>query len=82
MTTGHIQFSTEILRRLGEELNPNPDQGILELVKNSYDADAKSCVVEFNRGDWPNGSVSVSDDGDGMNAQGITDGFGWSLEGP
>ena len=75
MTTGHIQFSTEILRRLGEELNPSPDQGILELVKNSYDADAKSCVVEFNHVDKPDGSVSVSDDGDGMDARAITNGW-------
>ena len=85
MTTGHIQFSTDILRRLGEELNPSPDQGILELVKNSYDADATSCVVEFDRLDWPNGSVSVSDDGDGMNAQAIADGWlvvGSSLKSP
>jgi len=40
-----IQIRTAILRRLGEELNPTMDQGVLELVKNSYDADAISCTV-------------------------------------
>ncbi len=36
-----IKFSTHIIKRLGEELNPSVDQSILELVKNAYDADAK-----------------------------------------
>ena len=40
MSTEHLRFSTEMLRRLGEELNPHPDQGILELVRNAYDAEA------------------------------------------
>ena len=43
----NFKFSTDILRRLGEELNPNPDQGILELVKNAYDADARTCTVDL-----------------------------------
>lgn len=42
MTTEHLRFSTEMLRRLGEELNPHPDQGVLELVRNAYDADASA----------------------------------------
>ena len=33
MSSASFQGSTEILRRLGEELNPSPDRGILELVK-------------------------------------------------
>ena len=51
MTIGNIQFSTDILRRLGEELNPSIDQGILELVKNAYDADARRCLVEISQND-------------------------------
>jgi hypothetical protein len=42
-TVANFRFATDILRRLGEELNPNIDQGILELVKNAYDADARTC---------------------------------------
>ncbi len=41
----HFKFSPSILNRLGEELIPNPDQGIIELVKNAYDADATKCTV-------------------------------------
>ena len=33
MTTEHLHFSTDMLRRLGEELNPHADQGILALVR-------------------------------------------------
>lgn len=40
MGTARIRFSADILRRLGEELNPHPDKGIVELAKNAYDADA------------------------------------------
>ena len=75
MTTGHFQFSTDILRRLGEELNPSPDQGILELVKNSYDADATFCSVELFNVDQPAGSVRVHDDGAGMDSDAIIQGW-------
>ena len=46
MSTARIRFSADILRRLGEELNPNLDKGIVELVKNSYDADATFLRME------------------------------------
>ena len=36
----NFKFSPDILIRLGEELISNPEHGIIELVKNSYDADA------------------------------------------
>ncbi len=69
----HLQFSTAILRRLGEELNPSPDQGILELVKNAYDADAINCRVELAGTDVPGGMISISDNGDGMSVADIRD---------
>lgn len=74
MSEAHLRFSTDILRRLGEELNPSPDQGVLELVKNSYDANALSCEVEIDLVS-AGGLIRVSDDGDGMNRQGIHDGW-------
>lgn len=61
-----IRFATDILRRLGEELNPSLDKGILELVKNSYDADAINCTVELLNTDMPGGVLAVRDDGEGM----------------
>jgi signal transduction histidine kinase len=71
----NFRFSTDILRRLGEELNQKPDQGILELVKNSYDADAVNCIVELMGTQEKGGTVCVTDDGDGMTRANITDGW-------
>src|SRR5438132_1470600 len=75
MTVAHIRFATDIIRRLGEELNPSPDQRIVELVKNAYDADARTCSVELINTDQPGGSVRVKDDGDGLDSQGIVNGW-------
>jgi signal transduction histidine kinase len=70
-----FRFSTQLLARLGEELNPGPDQSILELVKNAYDADARTCTVELIGTDAPDGTLVVSDDGDGMDEDGLADGW-------
>ena len=75
MSNAEIQFSTDILRRLGEELNPSPDRGILELVKNAYDADARTCAIELADVDRPGGAIRIRDDGDGMDLDGITNGW-------
>jgi hypothetical protein len=75
MNSPPIRFSTDILRRLGEELNPNLDQGILELVKNSYDANARRCAVRFRNVINPGGEIEIDDDGDGLEYQDIVDGL-------
>jgi signal transduction histidine kinase len=75
MSKVHLRFATDILRRFGEELNPNPDQGILELVKNAYDADARHCTVELTAIGEPGGTIRVSDDGDGMEEGDIEEGW-------
>ena len=66
MSTTRIRFSADILRRLGEELNPHLDKGIVELVKNSYDADATWCRIEMRGTDRAGGTLIVTDNGDGM----------------
>ncbi len=70
-----LRFSTAILRLLGEELNPSPDQGILELIKNSYDADARTCTVELKGIHIAGGSIRLLDDGAGMTADDIRNGW-------
>lgn len=75
MDTAEIRFATDILRRLGEELNPSPVEGVVELVKNAYDADARWCRVQLIDTHQPGGTVVVSDDGDGMDAQSIVNGW-------
>lgn len=70
-----IRFSPDILARLGEELVSDSDQGIMELVKNAYDADATVCIISLNNVHSDTGSITVSDDGTGMTAAGIRDGW-------
>lgn len=70
-----LKFAPSILARLGEELVPHPDQGIIELVKNAYDADARTCQVELVNVTERGGTVVVTDDGDGMASDQIRDGW-------
>lgn len=71
----HYRFAPDIFSRLGEELIPNPEQGIIELVKNSYDADARTCTVQLKGTDTKGGTVLISDDGIGMDASDISNGW-------
>ncbi len=75
MEKAQIRFATDVLRRLGEELTPTPDLGILELVKNAYDADATECTIELINTSKSGGTIRVVDNGDGMTASEISDGW-------
>jgi signal transduction histidine kinase len=69
--TDHLRFSSAVLRLLGEELNPSPNQGIVELVKNAYDADATWCRVELEGEHIPRGTLRIRDNGEGMTPEDI-----------
>ena len=69
----HLRFAPDVLRRLGEELNPNPEQGMLELVRNAYDADAAACTVELLDVAAAGGKLVISDDGQGMTVEQLRD---------
>lgn len=73
MQTAQLKFSPRILARLGEELNQTFDQSILELVKNAYDADARTCKIELFETSSLGGMIRVSDDGNGMDQNSIRD---------
>jgi len=63
-----FSISPRILSHLGEDLIKSESIALLELVKNSYDACAKNCTVNFITED--NGTLKkiiVQDDGFGMN---------------
>jgi signal transduction histidine kinase len=79
LATEHLRFAPEILRRLGEELVPHPDLGVVELVRNAYDADAPSCKIRLQRVEEPGGTVIVEDEGDGMTVEELRS--GWLLLG-
>jgi signal transduction histidine kinase len=69
----HLRFAPDVLRRLGEELNPSPEQGILELVRNAYDADAAGCTVELVDVSSIAGELIITDDGLGMTIEQLRD---------
>lgn len=56
---GHIQ-------RLGAELVGKQDTALSELIKNAFDADATSVTLTFSNQDQPGGSLTIADDGSGM----------------
>jgi signal transduction histidine kinase len=70
-----LRFAPQILARLGEELNPNPDQGVLELVRNAYDADATRCEVHLDDVIEPGGLIRIRDWGDGLDRRSVVEGW-------
>lgn len=56
-----------LLLQLGEQLIRNENIALLELIKNSYDADATSVSVVMKKADRPEeGMILIEDDGTGM----------------
>jgi HSP90 family molecular chaperone len=68
--TDEIKFKVRarLLEQMGEQLIKSESIALMELIKNSYDADASHCVVEMHDMDNPEkGSIIITDDGTGMN---------------
>ena len=78
VATDHLKFSPDILQRLGEELVPHIEQGVVELAKNSYDADATKCSIEVTQISGKPG-LRIIDDGIGMSLEDIN--LGWLVLG-
>jgi signal transduction histidine kinase len=70
----HFKPKAHILTLLGEELIKSPVMAIYELVKNSYDADAKKVEVYFRDvDDTSNAAIIIEDDGIGMTSEIVED---------
>jgi len=66
----HFNPKAHILTLLGEELIKSPVMAIYELVKNSYDADAKKVEVYFRDiDDIDKAAIVIEDDGTGMTSE-------------
>lgn len=73
----HFDITPHIVKQLGEELVPDEVTALMELIKNSYDADASYVSIEINSFGNLNdddlffknkeGYIVVEDDGTGMN---------------
>lgn len=69
MTNYVFKPRARLLLQLGEQLIRNENIALLELVKNSYDADATKVEIRMEHiEDEKNGSISIEDDGSGMDS--------------
>ena len=72
-----VRFSIDagVIDRLGKELVARQETAVSELVKNSYDADAKEVFLNFINSDSIGGTLVIEDDGDGMSREELVNGF-------
>lgn len=63
-----FKSQARIIRTLGDRLISSEVAAIIELVKNAYDADAKTCSIEINP---QNDLLIIRDDGHGMSLNDI-----------
>ncbi|EGQ7674510.1 TPA: ATP-binding protein [Vibrio parahaemolyticus] len=68
-----LKIDAHVIQQLGAELISGPDIALLELVKNSHDADASFCHIEINTnyvekigGKTYKGKITIQDNGHGM----------------
>ena len=66
-----FSVSPRILSHFGEDLIKNESIALLELVKNSYDACAKKCTINFVVEDNKLSKITILDDGFGMSKETI-----------
>jgi hypothetical protein len=72
----NFSVDTHVFRELGELLVGRDSTALVELIKNSYDADATEVVVYGeNLDDLENGIIKVSDNGIGMDVKTFSEGF-------
>jgi signal transduction histidine kinase len=64
----NFKVRARLLEQMGEQLIKSESIALMELIKNSYDADASVCEIEMSNIDDPEkGSIIITDDGTGMN---------------
>ena len=68
-----IKARSHILTLLGDELIGSNSLAIFELVKNSYDADAKIVTITFVDLNTPSQKIIIEDDGHGMSPSVLQD---------
>lgn len=65
----NLTIDSRIISHLGEALIDNEKIALLELIKNSSDADANNCYIEIDtlyKSQYGQGRIIIEDDGNGM----------------
>ena len=76
MSNEKFTVDTHLFRELGELLVGRNSTALVELIKNAYDADATTVVIDGRDLDDPKrGAITISDDGVGMSPRQFRDGF-------
>lgn len=69
-----FEADAAIIARLGRELVAKQDTALIELIKNSFDADATTVTVKFaSQNQRP--AIEIQDNGSGMTQQDLINGF-------
>lgn len=71
MSTLHFTVDSALLEELGEKLVETVHIALVELVKNSYDADATEVEILFTEDSFGNSEIHIIDNGKGMNFEAV-----------
>jgi len=69
----HFTVDSALLGELGEKLVETVHLALIELVKNSYDADATEVEIRFTKGPEGKDEIHIIDNGTGMSFQEVKD---------
>lgn len=71
----NVRFSVDAahIQRLGLELVSKQETALVELIKNSYDAEASEVKIFFENYDAPGGTLIIEDNGEGMTLDVVRD---------
>lgn len=76
MAEPKFTVDTHLFRELGQLLVGRDSTALVELIKNSYDADANKVIVDGqNLSDGRSGRITITDDGVGMALEAFNQGF-------
>lgn len=68
-----FQVSARTMQMLGRENVSSPIIALTEIVKNAYDADASSVIIELRNASQSDGIIRILDDGEGMTFEDLKD---------
>lgn len=70
-----LTVDSALIYRLGNELVGRVETAVSELIKNAYDADARKVEVYFKDTEQPGGTITIKDNGTGMDFDKLKNGF-------